>query len=68
MEAAIKKAKPKSNVSDEQPLVRIDVDRLINGYSALESALHEIADVPAGMPPAQQNITMRNIAKKALGL
>jgi hypothetical protein len=68
MEAAIKKAKPKSNVSDMRQVVQIDIDRLISRYMALESALHEIAAVPAGMPPAQQNITMRNIAKKALGI
>jgi len=58
----------KGNTSAEMQVVRIDTDRLINGYSALEKALQEIAAIPAGMPPAQQNITMRNIAKKALGI
>lgn len=57
-----------SNVSKEMQVVQIDIDRLISRYSSLEKALQEIADIPAGMPPAQQNITMRNIAKKALGL
>lgn len=49
-------------------VVQIDIERLISRYSSLEKALQEIAAVPAGMPPAQQNITMRNIAKKALGI
>lgn len=58
----------KGNTSAEIPLVRIDVDRLTNAYTNMEKALQEIAAIPAGMPPAQQNITMRNIAKKALGI
>lgn len=58
----------KGNISAEMQVVQIDIDRLISRYMALESALQEIADVPAGMPPAQQNITMRAIAKKALGI
>ena len=57
-----------SNVSKEMQVVQIDIDRLISRYSSLEKALQEIAAVPAGMPTATQNITMRNIAKKALGL
>lgn len=57
-----------SNVSKEMQVVQIDIDRLISRYSSLEKTLQEIAATPAGMPPAQQNITMRNIAKKALGL
>jgi hypothetical protein len=58
----------KGNTSAEMPVVRIDIDRLISRYSSLEKALQEIAAIPAGMPTAQQNITMRNIAKKALGI
>ena len=57
-----------SNVSKEMQVVKIDIDRLIGRYSSLEKALQEIAAIPAGMPTAQQNITMRNIAKKALGI
>lgn len=62
------KMSKKGNTSAEMQVVQIDVDRLISRYMTLESALQEIAAIPAGMPTAAQNITMRAIAKKALGL
>lgn len=61
-------AQPPSNARNPQPFVKIDVNKLIDGYTALEKALQEIVNLPAGMPTQTQNITMRAIAKKALGI
>lgn len=61
-------AQPPSNARNPQPFVKIDVNKLIDGYTALEKALQEIANIPSTMTPQMQAYTMRAIAKKALGL
>lgn len=60
--------RPPSNARDGQPIVRFDIAKFMEAYTRHEKALQEIAAIPASMTPQMQNITMRAIAKKALGL
>lgn len=60
--------KPKSNASNPQPFVRIDVDKLLDAYTRIESALTKIANYSPTESPQMQAIRMRQIAKEALNL
>lgn len=59
-----KQVQPASNVSQTFSAYPISLTKLISCYEAVQ----EIVSLPEEMTPQKQNITMRAIAKKALGL
>lgn len=60
--------KSRGNAGQPIPIYKIDIDRLIEGYTRNEAALQEIVNLPSNMTPQMQAYRMRAIAKKALGL
>lgn len=60
--------KIRGNAGEPIPIYKIDVNKLIDGYTALEKALQEIAAIPANITPQMQAYKMKQIAKTALGI